>query len=340
MKTAVVILNWNGQEMLKRYLPSVVRFSQGAGREVVVADNGSTDGSADFLSAHHPEVRQVLLDRNYGFAEGYNRALAQIEADYFLLLNSDVEVTDGWLDPLEALLDSDPEIAAAMPKIRSYTDRDAFEYAGAAGGFIDRLGYPFCRGRVLQAVEKDCGQYDNACEVFWATGACMLVRAELFREFGGFDASFFAHQEEIDLCWRWKSAGFQVWAEPKSVVYHLGGGTLSADSPRKTFLNFRNNLSMLYKNLSRKSLWLVLGSRLVLDGLSAAVFLCQGKRAHFASVWRAHRAFFAGLTALKSQRREMQQRRIGTPSQMYKGSIVWRYYTGRKTFPAGNGFRK
>lgn len=334
MKTAIVILNWNGREMLERFLPSVTRFSQGPGREIVVADNGSTDDSLAFLTAHYPDVRQVLLDRNYGFAEGYNRALAQIDAEYFLLLNSDVEVTERWLDPLEAALDNDPKIAAVMPKIRAWADRESFEYAGAAGGFIDWLGYPFCRGRVLQAVEKDRGQYDDAREIFWATGACMLVRAALFRDFEGFDASFFAHQEEIDLCWRWQSAGHSLWVEPASTVYHVGGGTLSSDSPRKTFLNFRNNLAMLYKNLSARSLWPVLGLRLCLDGLSALVFLAQGKAAHFRSVWQAHRAFFRMKSELKPKRREIQKRRIASPSGIYRGSIVWRYYTGRKISPA------
>ena len=333
MKTAIVILNWNGREMLERFLPSVVFFSQRPGREIVVADNGSTDDSLTFLSANYPGIRQIILDKNYGFAEGYNRALAQIDAEYFLLLNSDIEVTPGWLDPLEAKLDASPEIAAVMPKLRSYTDREKFEYAGAAGGFIDWLGYPFCRGRVLQTVEMDHGQYDEGREIFWATGACMLVRAPLFREYGGFDASFFAHQEEIDLCWRWKSDGYRIWVEPQSVVFHVGGGTLSADSPHKTFLNFRNNLAMLYKNLSGKTLWGVLILRLVLDGFSAVVFLLQGKKAHFKLVWKAHRAFFRMRKELKAKRRRIQKKRTATPSGIYRGSIVWRYYTGRKISP-------
>lgn len=333
MKTAIVILNWNGQEMLERFLPSVLRFSPDKNREIVVADNGSTDDSLTFLSAKYPDIQQIALDHNYGFAEGYNRALSQIDADYFLLLNSDVEVTANWLTPLEAMLENNPKIAAVMPKIRAYANREKFEYAGAAGGFMDWLGYPFCRGRVLQSVEKDNGQYDNAREIFWATGACMLVRANLYQEFGGFDTSFFAHQEEIDLCWRWKSAGYQIWVEPASTVYHVGGGTLSSDSPRKTYLNFRNNLAMLYKNLSGKSLWWVLFLRLCLDGLSALVFLLQGKTAHFKSVWQAHRAFFSLKKELKPKRREIQKYRTTKPSNIYKGSIVWRYYTGRKTSP-------
>jgi len=333
MKTAIVILNWNGREMLERFLPSVVRFSSGQDRQIIVADNGSTDDSLDFLQKNYPAVRQIVLDRNYGFAEGYNRALAEIDADYFLLLNSDVQVTENWLGPLENTLDHQMNIVAIMPKIRSFAEPDRFEYAGAAGGFIDWLGYPFCRGRVLQTIERDHGQYDNPEEIFWATGACMLIRARLFLEFGGFDASFFAHQEEIDLCWRIKSAGYRIVVQPASVVYHVGGGTLSADSPRKTYLNFRNNLAMLYKNLSARTLWGVLSIRLVLDGLSAFVFLVQGKKEHFKSVWQAHRDFFRMKKELKSKRRENRKRRRGSPTGIYRGSIVWRYYTGRKISP-------
>jgi GT2 family glycosyltransferase len=329
MKTAVVILNWNGRGMLERFLPSVVRHSG----EVIVADNGSTDDSLAFLAVHYPDVRRIVLDRNYGFAEGYNRALEQVEAEYALLLNSDVEVTDGYLQPLETLLDNNPRAAAVMPKIRSVAEPAKFEYAGAAGGFIDWLGYPFCRGRVLQTVETDRGQYDRAERVFWATGACMLVRLPLFRDFGGFDASFFAHQEEIDLCWRWQSAGYEVWAEPASVVYHLGGGTLTAESPHKTFLNFRNNLAMLYKNLSHRSLWWVLSLRLVMDGLSAAIFLLQGKAPHFRAVWRAHGAFFKMRNDLNIKRKTISKQRTSTPSTIYRGSIVWRYFTGREISP-------
>ena len=331
MKTAVVILNWNGQAMLERFLPSVVRHSG----EVIVADNGSTDDSLAFLAAHYPTVRQIVLDQNYGFAEGYNRALEQVEAEYVLLLNSDVEVTENYLQPLEKILDRNRRAVAVMPKIRAVASPEKFEYAGAGGGFIDWLGYPFCRGRVLQTVESDRGQYDRAKRVFWATGACMLVRMSLFRAFGGFDSSFFAHQEEIDLCWRWQSAGHEIWVEPASVVYHLGGGTLSAESPRKTFLNFRNNLAMLYKNLSPRSLWPVLTVRLVLDALSAAIFLMQGKAAHFRAVRQAHHAFFRMIKELKTSRLRILRDRVASPSTIYRGSIVWRYFTGRERSPIG-----
>lgn len=333
MKTAIVILNWNGKEMMEKFLPSVVRFSGGERRRVVVVDNGSTDDSLEWLSERYPQIGQVVLDRNYGFAEGYNRGLEAIEAEYYLLLNSDVEVTENWLDPLEAMLENHPQAAAVMPKIRSYANRDQFEYAGAAGGYIDWLGYPFCRGRVLLSTEKDEGQYDSARKIFWATGACMLIRSSLYRKSGGFDASFFAHQEEIDLCWRLKLAGHEIWVAPESTVYHVGGGTLEAGNPRKTFLNFRNNLAMIYKNLSAKSLWFVLPFRLLLDGLSALVFLLQGKRQHVKAVWDAHRAFFKMKPDLKQKRQEIQACRTSSPTEMYKGSIVWRYYTGRKTTP-------
>jgi GT2 family glycosyltransferase len=333
MKTAVVILNWNGRELLERFLPGVVRFSAGPRRAVVVADNGSTDDSVAWIRTNHPEVRIVALDRNYGFAEGYNRALAQVGAEYFVLLNSDVEVTGGWLDPLEALLERDAAAAAVMPKIRSARERERFEYAGACGGFIDRLGYPFCRGRVLQAVEKDEGQYDDRRPVFWATGACMMVRSDCFAAAGGLSASFFAHQEEIDLCWRLQLAGRTIWVEPASVVYHLGGGTLSVDDPRKTYLNYRNNLSMLYRNLPRGRMQRILAVRILLDALSAWVFLLQGKPKLFAAVWRAHRDFIRRRKADRPIRAALQRGSPAAVSGIYRGSIVWRYFTGRKISP-------
>ncbi len=330
--TKVVILNYNGAEILPRFLPSVVKNTPPEA-EIVVADNGSTDGSVELLKRDFPSVRLVTLDRNYGFAEGYNRALAQVEADCFVLLNSDVEVTEGWLDPLETLLESDPNAAAVMPKIRSWHERDRFEYAGAAGGFIDRLGYPFCRGRVLQAVERDEGQYDDRRPIFWATGACIAVRSTCYAAAGGLPASFFAHQEEIDLCWRLQSAGWTIWVEPASVVYHVGGGTMSADNPRKTYLNFRNNLTMLYRNLPGGTMRRIMALRLILDGLSAWVFLLQGKPKLFRAVWRAHRDFFRGRKSELPIRRALQQGRPALPSQIYRGSIVWRYFTGRRISP-------
>ena len=252
MKVKIVILNWNGRAHLERFLPSVVAHSGEA--SVVVADNGSNDDSVLFLREHYPQVELLQLDQNYGFAEGYNRALSRIEADCYVLLNSDVEVEEGWLNPLVARLAADEKVAALAPKIISYERKSDFEYAGAAGGFIDCFGYPFCRGRILDTIEKDQGQYDTAREVFWASGACMVVRADLFHKLGGFDGDFFAHMEEIDLCWRMQLAGYRVMVEPRSRVFHLGGGTLPNNSARKLYLNYRNNLSMLFKNLSRRSL--------------------------------------------------------------------------------------
>ena len=245
-RLSVVILNWNGRRHLERYLPSVVAHTEGDA-EVIVADNGSTDGSLQLLKANFSAVRTIRLDRNYGFADGYNRALEQVEAEFFILLNSDVEVTAGWVEPLVATLTNHRTVAAVAPKLRSYGHREYFEYAGAAGGYIDILGYPFCRGRILSSLEKDCGQYDSAQEVFWASGAAFCCRADVFRTLGGFDADFFAHMEEIDLCWRMQLAGWKVIVEPRSAVYHLGGGTLQTSSPRKIFFNHRNNLAMLYR---------------------------------------------------------------------------------------------
>ena len=282
----VVILNWNGRSHLERFLPVLVARTPGA--DIVVADNGSTDDSADFIRARFPQVELLLLDRNYGFAEGYNRALARIEADYCVLLNSDVEVTEGWLAPLVELLERDSAAAAVAPKIRSYANPGKFEYAGAAGGFIDFLGYPFCRGRILDTIESDRGQYDAPREVFWASGACMLVRSEVFRRLGGFDGDFFAHMEEIDFCWRAQLAGYRIRVEPRSTVFHVGGGTLPNNSPQKIYLNFRNNLCMLFKNLSPGTFWPVLFSRMVLDGMAALVFLVQGHPDFFKKVFRAH----------------------------------------------------
>ena len=235
-KTAIVILNWNGRQHLEQFMPSVVEHTP-ATTEIVVADNGSTDNSVEFLREHYPTVRVITLPTNYGFAEGYNRALAEVDAEYFVLLNSDVEVTAGWLEPLVATLTNNRNVAAVAPKLRSYGYRDRFEYAGAAGGFIDFLGYPFCRGRILSTVEQDCGQYDTPRDVFWASGAAFCCRADLFRILGGFDGDFFAHMEEIDLCWRMQLAGYRIMVEPRSVVYHLGGGTLPNESPQKLYLN-------------------------------------------------------------------------------------------------------
>ena len=295
MKCSVVILNWNGAEMLRRYLPSVVQYcpatisgntsAAGIETEVVVADNGSTDESLQVLAKEFPTVKTIVLDRNYGFAEGYNRALEQIDSEYVVLLNSDVEVTENWLTPLLDYLETHPNTAAVQPKIRSWVHKDRFEHAGAAGGFVNALGYPYCRGRVLWKVEEDKGQYDTIVNVNWTSGACMCVRTQVYKECGGLDAAFFAHMEEIDLCWRIRNAGYLLACVPQSVVYHLGGGSLNYESPRKTYLNHRNNLLMIYKN--HKHPFGVLFVRFFLDYAAAFFYLLQGRWGAFKAVFQA-----------------------------------------------------
>ena len=290
---SVIILNWNGAEMLRRYLPSVVKESRVESKEskveVIVADNGSTDNSLDVLAQEFPSVKTIVLDKNYGFAEGYNRAIDQVDSDYVVLLNSDVEVTENWLSPLLDYMESHPEVAAVQPKIRSWLRRDEFEHAGAAGGYVNALGYPYCRGRVLWRVEKDNGQYDSIAEVDWTSGACMCVRTSVYKELGGLDASFFAHMEEIDLCWRMRNAGWRLACVPQSVVYHLGGGALSYESPRKTYLNHRNNLLMIYKN--KKHPFGVLFVRFFLDYAAALFYLLQGRSTACKAVFEARRDY-------------------------------------------------
>lgn len=286
-KTAVIILNWNGAQMLRTYLPSVIAHTKGA--EIIVADNGSTDNSLEVLAQEFPAVKTIVLDTNYGFAEGYNKAIEQVESDYVVLLNSDVEVTEGWLSPLLDYMTAHPEVAAVQPKIRAWRERDRFEHAGAAGGYLSWLGYPYCRGRRFGRVEQDHGQYDTIAEIDWTTGACMCVRTSVYKECGGLDAAFFAHQEEIDLCWRMRNKGWKLACVPQSVVYHLGGGSLSYDNPRKTFLNFRNNLLMIYKN--RRFPWMVLTLRFFLDYAAAAMFLATGKKGSAKAVYEARKEY-------------------------------------------------
>ena len=289
MKCSVIILNWNGAEMLRRYLPSVVEHTMDEGCEVIVADNGSTDESMAVMAREFPSVKTIILDKNYGFAEGYNRAIEQVESEYVVLLNSDVEVTVHWLTPLLAYLDAHPEVAAVQPKIRSDRKREFFEHAGAAGGYLSRLGYPYCRGRRFGRVEKDKGQYDNIVNIDWTTGACMCVRTNVYKECGGLDAAFFAHMEEIDLCWRMRNNGWKLACVPQSTVFHLGGGSLSYDNPRKTYLNFRNNLLMIYKN--RRWPWAVLALRWILDYAAAAMFVIIGKPGSAKAVFEARRDY-------------------------------------------------
>lgn len=324
-------MNWNGRAHLERYLPSVVRATMPK-YGVVVADNGSTDSSLEYVAEAFPEVEIVRLDRNYGFAEGYNRALQEVEAEYYVLLNSDVEVTEGWCEPLIEALESDPQLAAVAPKLLADADRERFEYAGASGGFIDVLGYPFCRGRILSTTERDEGQYDTPRDVFWASGAAFACRAERFWAEGGFDGDFFAHMEEIDLCWRMQSSGLRVGVEPRSKVYHLGGGTLNVLSPRKTMLNHRNNLAMLYKNMPAAHLLWVMPLRVLLDWAAAASYLLQGKWLGAKAVWQAHTGFCAMLPALRAKRKHERAKGAKLPSTVYRGSVVLRRLLGGKKF--------
>ena len=333
-KIAVVILNWNGKKMMEKYLASVIACScPQAG--VYVADNDSTDGSVAFLQDRFPEVKLIILDKNYGFAEGYNKALAQIEAEYFVLLNSDVEVTEHWLDPLVEWMDSHPETAACQPKLLALADRGAFEYAGAAGGFVDRYGYPFCRGRIFDTVERDRGQYDEPTEVLWATGACLMVRAADYFGCGGLDGRFFAHNEEIDLCWRMGIMGRKVYCIPQSHVFHLGGGTLPKGNPMKTFLNFRNNLTMLYKNLPEDDLKHVMLVRWALDYVAALQTLVVNRNwGDCKAIFRARRAFRKWLPEFKADRERIQRmRQQGGGERRMAFSLLWQYHFRRhRTF--------
>ncbi len=329
MKTAIVILNWNGRPMLERFLPSVVANTTGDA-EVVIADNGSTDDSIEFLKTNYPSLRLILMDKNYGFAAGYNRALAQIDAEYYVLLNDDVEVTPVWTDKVVALMDSDPQIAAAQPMLKMFDRRDHFEYAGGAGGYIDKLGYPFCRGRIFSTIEQDTGQYNDTRDVFWATGAAMFVRSAVWKELGGLDGDFFAHMEEIDFCWRARNHGYRIVATSDAQVFHVGGGTLPKSSPFKTQLNFRNNLAMLYKNLPASRQRRVIALRIVLDWVAALSFLAKGNWGEFRAVFKAHRQFRQWKPALQAKRAAIQPHEVDC---VYRRSILVDYHLkGKKVF--------
>jgi len=334
MKTAVVILNFNGEAMLRKYMPTLLEYTRDEA-EVIVADNASTDGSLEYLAKEQAEVKLIRLDKNYGFAEGYNRALQQVRADYFVLLNSDVEVSHHWLTPLVEFMDNHPEAAACQPKLLSEADKDAFEYAGAAGGFIDRYGYPFCRGRVFDSVENDEGQYDYQMPLFWATGAAMMIRSKDYWTAGGLDPRFFAHCEEIDLCWRLRLLGRQIYCIPDSQVYHVGGGTLPKNNPRKTYLNFRNNLTMLYKNLPDNELKKVMRIRWFLDYIAAwQTLLLKGNVADFKAIYKARKDFKKWRSRFDSDRKRIQTAAATHDIKERKQiSIVWLYYAkGLKTF--------
>ncbi|MBQ6612798.1 MAG: glycosyltransferase family 2 protein [Alistipes sp.] len=328
MKLSVVILNWNGRKHLERFLPSVVQHTSGEA-EVVVADNGSTDDSLQWLHDNYPQVRTIVLDQNYGFAGGYNRSLQQVDSDYVLLLNSDVEVTSGWWQPLVELLDNEKDVAAVAPKLRSVDNPDMFEYAGASGGFIDYLGYPFCRGRILSAVERDEGQYDDRRDIFWASGAALCCRREVYVELGGLDEDFFAHMEEIDLQWRMQLAGWRIMVEPRSVVYHLGGGTLPISS-RKVYLNHRNNLAMLFKCSSPMQRITVAVVRPFTDMLEAVAYLVTLHPHKAWAIVRAWGRFIAWHSMLSRKRKEVK--RVKSVEHIYRNSIVVRYLFGCRKF--------
>ncbi len=332
-RIAIVILNWNGADMMRRFLPSVI-VATGDEGEVIVADNGSTDDSCGMLAREFPQVRLIRLPENYGFAEGYNRALAGLDADYYLLLNSDVEVEAGWTDKLLSFMDAHPEVAACQPKLLSYADRGRFEYAGAAGGYIDRYGYPFCRGRIFADVEEDKGQYDAPASLFWATGAALMIRRTDWQAAGGLDGRFFAHQEEIDLCWRLRSRGRQIVCVPEARVWHVGGASLDQSNPRKTFLNFRNNLIMLYKNLPEAELRPVMRLRFWLDWLAALQFLLKGGFGHARAVWQGRRAFRQMRPQLAGDRRRNLQATVSAsvPERVGQSLLVDYYLKGRKRF--------
>lgn len=331
-KVAVVILNYNGESFLRQFLPAVIQYSKEA--EIVVADNASTDKSVSILEKEFPSVRILSLPENYGFCGGYNRALSQVEANYYVLLNSDVEVTENWLPPMLHLLDQNPVIAAVQPKIKSFHQKGLFEYAGAAGGYLDSLGYPFCRGRLFDVLEEDKGQYNDVKEVFWATGACMMVRAEVYHQLAGLDDDFFAHMEEIDLCWRMKKLGYAVYYQGASTVYHVGGGTLSKLSPKKTFLNFRNGLYLVYKNFSRGELILKLPIRLFLDWVAALRFILSGQVDHAEAIFRAHYFFIGKLQNLTRKRRLLSKAHRENTVGRYAGSIVWDFFLrGKRSIP-------
>lgn len=328
-QTAVVILNYNGAGMLRRFLPSVIKYSPEA--SIYVADNGSSDESCDVVRNEFPAVKLMVLDHNYGFAEGYNRALAQVDEEYAVLLNSDVEVTRGWLSPMTQFLDSNPEVAACQPKLLSFKQKDFFEYAGAAGGFIDKWGYTFCRGRIFNTVERDSGQYDDTTDVFWATGAALMIRNEVYKNNGGLDGRFFAHMEEIDLCWRLRSRGYRIACVPQSHVYHVGGATLKKENPQKTYLNFRNNLLMIYKNAPDCQLKKIMLFRKVFDNVAALKFLASGDYAAFKAVRKARRDFKAMRSGYDKARAENMKLAVTTRiPEVLESSILYKYYLGFK----------
>jgi GT2 family glycosyltransferase len=327
---AIVILNWNGRKYLEQFLPSVVATSYAAA-QVIVADNGSSDDSISFLRENYPCIRLIIFEKNLGFAKGYNEALKQVDADYYVLLNSDVEVIAGWIEPMIALMESDKELAACQPKLISFYHRELFEYSGAAGGWIDKYGYPFAKGRIFDICEEDRGQYDDVSPIFWASGAAMFLRANIFKEVGGFDEYFFAHQEEIDLSWRMQLAGYRLSSCPQSVVYHVGGGTLPRGNSRKTYLNFRNNQIMLAKNLPWSQKWWKIPFRVCLDIISALKGLVTGDAGYFLAILRGHFAF-AKWILLKQSQSVFPVRRNRRLKGVYPRNLVWQHFIKKKKY--------
>ena len=321
MTIGVVILNWNGIELLKQFLPDVIKYSPEA--TVYIADNASTDASVQFVKENFPQARVIQNQINGGYSKGYNDALSKLTEDVFILLNSDVQVTPYWLEPIISIFKNEPEVAAVQPKVLDFKKPDHFEYAGAAGGFIDQFGYPYCRGRIFDSIEKDEGQYDDEVNIFWASGACLAIRKECFYEVGGLDEDYFAHQEEIDLCWRLHNFGYQVKYTPKSVVYHIGGATLNSQNPKKTFYNFRNSLFNLLKNVPSNKIVLVIFVRLILDGLAAFKFLFEFKFEHFTAIFKAHLSFYNYLPKMLKKR----QNTPNNPDYFTKISVVWSHYS-------------
>lgn len=326
-KVAIVILNWNGKKFLEQFLPSVVSCTY-SNHQVIVADNNSSDDSIDFLKTKYPSVQIIQNAGNWGFAKGYNEALKQVKADYYVLLNSDVEVTADWLEPMVDLLEKDKAIAACQPKVLSFHQKKMFEYAGAAGGWIDKYGYPFCKGRVFEICEEDRGQYNQQEPIFWASGAALFIRAAVFQESGGFDEYFFAHQEEIDLCWRLQLAGHKIYSCPSSIVYHVGAGTLQKESPKKTFLNFRNNLIMLAKNLPAGRRWVIL-VRILLDAIAAWKGLLSGNAGYFMAILKAHPAFLKWVL-FQPKKNVSPRSRNGRLSGIFRGNLVWQFFIKKK----------
>lgn len=327
---AIVILNWNGKHHLEQFLPSVLSTNYD-NYKVIVADNASTDDSLEYLSVNFPKVEIIVLHHNFGFARGYNEALNRVEADYFMLLNSDVEITPGWLQPMVALLERHTSNAACQPKILAFKNKRLFEYAGAAGGWLDAYGYPFARGRIFDVCEEDNGQYDTTQQVFWASGAALLIRSNVFRQLNGFDEYFFAHQEEIDLCWRMQLSGYKLFCCPQSVVYHVGGGTLPRGNSKKTFLNFRNNQIMLAKNLPWSEKWWKIPFRMTLDQVSAIKGLLSGDGGYFVAIIKAHLAFFRWCLFHKRKKKSYTLRPINSLYGIYKGIVIWDHFVKKKT---------